>query len=59
METVIYTEDEARVALNRWDETGVWLGMQVPGSSMGIVLTRAEAAQMVAGLQALLAKEAA
>ena len=59
MDTVIYTEDEARVSLNRWDETGVWVGMQVPGASFGIVLTRAEAAQMVAGLQALLAKEAA
>jgi hypothetical protein len=31
----------------------------VPGASMGIVLTRAEAAKMILGLQALLAKEAA
>jgi hypothetical protein len=59
MENVIHTEDEARVCLSRWDETGVWLGLQVPGASMGIVLTRAEAAHMMAGLQALLDKEAA
>ena len=59
METVIYTEDEGRVSLNRWDETGVWLGLQIPGASMGIVLTRAEAAKMILGLQALLVKEAA
>ena len=59
METVIHTEDNARVCVSEWDDAGVWMGVQVRGASTGITLTRAEAEQLLAGLQALLAKVAA
>lgn len=57
IETTIYTEDEVRINLDEWDEGGIWLGLQGRGASMNCTLTRAEAEQMLKGLQAILAKE--
>ena len=57
IETTIYTEENVRISVDEWNEGGVWLGLQGRGSSMHCTLTRAEAEQMLAGLQAILAKE--
>ena len=59
IETTIYTEENVRISVDEWNEGGVWLGLQGRGSSMHCTLTRAEAEQMLAGLQAILAKEVA
>jgi hypothetical protein len=56
--TIIHTEEQVRVSVDQYDE-GVWLSLQARGASMYAVLTRAEAEQMLAGLQAILAKEVA
>jgi hypothetical protein len=55
--TIIHTEEQVRVSVDQYDEGGVWLSLQARGASMYAVLTRAEAEQMLAGLQAILAKE--
>lgn len=57
IETVIKTEDGVRVSIDSWDEGGAWIGLQMRGGSAYAVLTRAEAEQMLAGLQLILAKE--
>ena len=57
IETTIYTEDNVRVHVGEWDEGGVWLSLQTRGSSQYAALTRAEAEQMLKGLQAILEKE--
>jgi len=57
IETTIYTEENFRISVDEWDNGGVWLGLQGRGSSMHCTLTRTEAEQMLAGLQAILAKE--
>ena len=59
IETTISTEHGVRVSVTEWDEGGVWLYLQGRGASMSTVLTRAEAQTLVAGLQEILAKEAA
>jgi hypothetical protein len=59
METVFYTEEKDRVAVSEWDETKVWLSLMMGRCTAGVVLTREEAAQLVVGLQEILAKEAA
>ena len=59
IETVISTEHGVRVNVSEWDEGSVWLHLQGRGSSMYCSLTRNEAEQMLAGLQAILAKEVA
>lgn len=57
IETIIRTEDDVRISIDQWDGGGVWLGLQGRGASMNAVLTRAEAEQMLKGLQAILAIE--
>jgi hypothetical protein len=57
IETTIHTDDGVRVSVDEWDDGGVWLHLQGRGASMHCTLTRAEAEQMLAGLQAILAKE--
>jgi len=57
IETTIYTEENVRISVDEWDNGGVWLGLQGRGASMHCTLTRTEAEQMLAGLQAILAKE--
>jgi hypothetical protein len=55
--TVIHTAEQVRVSVDQYDEGGVWLSLQVRGGSAYAVLTRAEAEQLLAGLQAILTKE--
>jgi len=57
--TVIYTDEQVRISVDQYDDGGVWLGLQARGASMYAVLTRAEAEQVLAGLQAILSKEVA
>ena len=57
IQTTIHTDDDVRVSVDEWDNGGVWLHLQGRGASMHCTLTRNEAEQMLAGLQAILAKE--
>ena len=57
IETYINTEHGVRVSVSEWDDDGAWLGLQGRNANMSTVLTRAEAQQLLAGLQAILAKE--
>jgi hypothetical protein len=57
IETTIYTEDGARVYVSEWDDGGAWMRLSDGRASMSVVLTRKEAEELVAGLQAILAKE--
>ena len=57
IETIIKTEDGVRVSIDSWDNGGAWIGLQVRGGSAYAFLTRSEAEQMLAGLQAILAQE--
>jgi hypothetical protein len=57
IETIIYTEDSVRLSVSEWDDGGAWLHLQVKGGSSSAILTRKEAEQLMAGLQAILAKE--
>lgn len=59
IETIIQTEDGTRVSVSEWDEGGAWLHFSQRGVTSYAVLTRAEAEQLLAGLQAILAKELA
>lgn len=54
METIIHTESGVRVCVDQWDDSGVWLGVQVPGASAYSVLTHAEALELLAGLTKIL-----
>ena len=58
IETIINTEHGVRLSICEWDDTDAWMHLQGRGASMSTVLTRAEAQQLLAGLQAILAKEA-
>jgi hypothetical protein len=51
----IYTQDDSRVKID-WDD-GVWFKISVNRASVYTVLTRDEAQQLLAGLQAILSKE--
>jgi hypothetical protein len=57
IETSINTEHGVRVSVSEWDDGGAWLHLQGRNSNMSTVLTRDEAQQLLAGLQAILAKE--
>jgi len=59
IETIIRTEDDVRLSATEWDDGGAWLSLRVGSASISAVLTRSETEQLVAGLQAILAKEAA
>lgn len=56
IETSIKTKDGARVGADQYDE-GIWLSLQGRRSSMNVILTRAEAEQLLVNLQLVLAKE--
>ena len=58
LQVAIYTDDRVRVSVDKWDDGGAWLSIARPGASMYTPLTREEAEQLVAGLQAILAKGA-
>lgn len=57
--TIIHTEEKVRISIAEYDEGGAWLSLQASGASMYAVLTRAEAEQLLVGLQAILAKDVA
>jgi len=57
IETTIYTEDGVRVHVSEWDDGGAWLRISAQHGSMSTALTREEAQRLLAGLQAVLAKE--
>jgi hypothetical protein len=56
--TTIYTKRQVRINIDEYDD-GVWLSLQSHGASMHTALTRAEAEQLMANLQEVLAKEVA
>jgi hypothetical protein len=56
IETSIQTKDGARVGADQYDEN-IWLSLQGRRASMHVILTRAEAEQLVANLQLILSKE--
>jgi hypothetical protein len=57
IEVTIYTEDQSRVSLSEWDDGGAWLKIGVRSGGAYTTLTRDEAQQLLAGLQAILSKE--
>ena len=57
IEVSVKTEHGVRVSVSEWDDGGAWMYLQGRGASMSTVLTRDEAQQLLAGLQAILAKE--
>jgi hypothetical protein len=57
IETIIRTENDVRVSVSEWDEAGVWMGLQASHGSFNVTLTKDEAEQLLAGLQAILEKE--
>ena len=57
IDITIYTEDQSRVSLAEWDDGGSWLKIGVKSGGAYTTLTRDEAQQLLAGLQAILAKE--
>jgi len=59
IETTIYTEDDVRLHVSEWDDGGAWIRLSARHGSMSTALTRVEAEQLLAGLQAVLAKEVA
>jgi hypothetical protein len=57
IEISVNTEHGVRVSVSEWDDGGAWMYLQGRNGSMSTVLTREEAQQLLAGLQAILAKE--
>jgi hypothetical protein len=57
IETSINTEAGVRVSVNEWDDGGVWLHLSMRSGTAYASLTKDEAQQLLAGLQAILAKE--
>ena len=57
IEVDVKTRHGTRVSIHEWDDGGAWLHLQAHSASMSCVLTRAEAQQVLEGLQALLARE--
>jgi hypothetical protein len=57
IETTIYTEEGVRISVDEWDEGGVWLSLRNNGASLYTTMTRADAEQLLAGLQKILSKE--
>lgn len=59
IETVIRIDDDMQVWVSEWDGGGVWLRMSGRHGAMYTPLTRKQAEQMLAGLQAVLAAKEA
>jgi hypothetical protein len=57
IETTIYTEEGVRISVDEWDDGGVWLSLRNSGASLYTTMTRADAEQLLAGLQKILSKE--
>ena len=58
LETSIKTQYGVSVSVSEWDDGGAWINIMQRHGSMYTGMTRAEAEQLVAGLQAILAKGA-
>jgi len=56
IETIIHCEDGVRVSVSDFDE-GIWLHLGMKSGTAHAVLNRAEAEQLLAGLQAVLEKD--
>lgn len=56
IETSFNTEAQVRISVDQYD-SGVWLSLQGRRAMMSAVMTRAEAEQLLANLQLVLAKE--
>ena len=59
LETIIKTADGVKISVSEWDDGGAWINIMLRNGSMYTGLTRAEAEQLILGLQAILAKGAA
>jgi len=57
IEVSVKTESGVRVSINEWDDGGAWLHLIMRNGSAYAALTKDEAQQLLAGLQAILAKE--
>jgi predicted SpoU family rRNA methylase len=57
IETSIKTEAGVRVSVNEWDDGGVWLHLSMRSGTAYTSMTKDVAQQLLAGLQAILAKE--
>ena len=57
IEVSVKTEHGVRVSISEWDDGGAWLKIGVKSGGAYTTLTRDEAQQLLAGLQAILAKE--
>ena len=57
IETIIHTEAGVRVSVNEWGDGGAWLHLSMRNGTVYAALTKDEAQQLLAGLQAILAKE--
>ena len=57
LETTVTTERGDRITVCQWDDGGAWLHLQLRGCTAHTTLTRTEAEQILAGLQAILAQE--
>ena len=57
LETIIKTTDGLTIVVSSWDNGGAWINLIHRHGSIYNSLTRAEAQQLLAGLQAILAKE--
>ena len=54
IETIINTKEGVRMSVEDLDGDGVWIHMQRRGGTAYVSLTRSEAQQLLAGLQAAL-----
>jgi hypothetical protein len=57
LETTVTNERGDRITFCQWDDGGAWLHLQLRGCSASTTLSRTEAEQILAGLQAILAQE--
>jgi len=58
IETVIKTTDGLTIRASEWDDGGAWISLSHRHGSIHGTLTRVEAQQLLAGLEAILAKGA-
>jgi len=55
----VNTEDGVQISVSDWENGGVWFNVRVPNARMSANMTRNEAEQLVAALQAVLMPEVA
>jgi len=57
IETTIYTKEDIRVHVSELGDDGAWMRISNFHASMSVSLSRKEAEQLLAGLQAIISKE--